>query len=244
MTVRRQITRITSPARLLSSPAAPAGSAAPSSSCSSPRARRRVLRPRRGGRRARRRPAPRRCRLLGRRRVLEADVAASWPALRERYGSPTVLVSNAVVNANFDAVEMTEEEWDRFFGIDLKAAWLGAKPCSRTCSRPGAARSSTSPRCTAFVDARGLLPLRRREVGARSASRAASRSTTARTASASTASRPASSARGWCRRASTARDAARPSARWSPASLCGRIGEPAEVARRRALPRFLRRRAT
>ena len=57
----------------------------------------------------------------------EADVAAFVAGARERYGPPTVLVSNAGVNANFDAVEMTEEEWDRFFGIDLKAAWLGAK---------------------------------------------------------------------------------------------------------------------
>ena len=40
---------------------------------------------------------------------------------------PTILVSNAGVNANFDAVEMTEDEWDRFFAVDLKAAWLGAK---------------------------------------------------------------------------------------------------------------------
>ena len=31
------------------------------------------------------------------------------------------------MNANFDAVAMTEAEWDRFFAVDLKAAWLGAK---------------------------------------------------------------------------------------------------------------------
>ncbi len=57
----------------------------------------------------------------------EADVTAFVAGARERHGPPTVLVNNAGVNANFDAVEMTEEEWDRFFGIDLKAAWLGAK---------------------------------------------------------------------------------------------------------------------
>jgi NAD(P)-dependent dehydrogenase (short-subunit alcohol dehydrogenase family) len=57
----------------------------------------------------------------------EADVAAFVDGARERYGPPTVLVNNAGVNANFDAVDMTEEQWDRFFGIDLKAAWLGAK---------------------------------------------------------------------------------------------------------------------
>jgi len=57
----------------------------------------------------------------------ERDVAAFVAGARERFGAPTVLVNNAGVNANFDAVEMTEQEWDRFFGIDLKAAWLGAK---------------------------------------------------------------------------------------------------------------------
>jgi NAD(P)-dependent dehydrogenase (short-subunit alcohol dehydrogenase family) len=38
-----------------------------------------------------------------------------------------VLVNNAGVNANFDAVAMTESEWDAFFGTDLKSAWLCAK---------------------------------------------------------------------------------------------------------------------
>jgi NAD(P)-dependent dehydrogenase (short-subunit alcohol dehydrogenase family) len=57
----------------------------------------------------------------------EADVAALVRACRERFGPPTILVNNAGVNANFDATAMTEAEWDRFFGIDLKAAWLAAK---------------------------------------------------------------------------------------------------------------------
>jgi NAD(P)-dependent dehydrogenase (short-subunit alcohol dehydrogenase family) len=43
------------------------------------------------------------------------------------FGPPTILVNNAGVNANFDATAMTEDEWDRFFAIDLKAAWLTAK---------------------------------------------------------------------------------------------------------------------
>jgi NAD(P)-dependent dehydrogenase (short-subunit alcohol dehydrogenase family) len=59
--------------------------------------------------------------------AVEADVAALVVACRERFGAPTILVNNAGVNANFDATAMTEDEWDRFFGIDLKAAWLGAK---------------------------------------------------------------------------------------------------------------------
>jgi NAD(P)-dependent dehydrogenase (short-subunit alcohol dehydrogenase family) len=57
----------------------------------------------------------------------ECDVAALSEACVDRFGPPTVLVNNAGVNATYDAVEMTEDEWDRFFAIDLKAAWLAAK---------------------------------------------------------------------------------------------------------------------
>jgi NAD(P)-dependent dehydrogenase (short-subunit alcohol dehydrogenase family) len=57
----------------------------------------------------------------------EADVEAFVAAAAARLGPPTVLVNNAGVNANFDAVAMTEADWDRFFATDLKAAWLGAK---------------------------------------------------------------------------------------------------------------------
>jgi NAD(P)-dependent dehydrogenase (short-subunit alcohol dehydrogenase family) len=37
------------------------------------------------------------------------------------------LVNNAGINAYFDAVEMTEEQWDSVFAVDLKAAWMLAK---------------------------------------------------------------------------------------------------------------------
>jgi NAD(P)-dependent dehydrogenase (short-subunit alcohol dehydrogenase family) len=57
----------------------------------------------------------------------EADVEAFVAACAGVLGPPTLLINNAGVNANFDATTMTEDEWDTFFGIDLKAAWLGAK---------------------------------------------------------------------------------------------------------------------
>jgi NAD(P)-dependent dehydrogenase (short-subunit alcohol dehydrogenase family) len=57
----------------------------------------------------------------------EAEVAAFVADARARLGPPTVLVNNAGVNANFDAVAISEAEWDRFMATDLKAAWLGAK---------------------------------------------------------------------------------------------------------------------
>jgi NAD(P)-dependent dehydrogenase (short-subunit alcohol dehydrogenase family) len=57
----------------------------------------------------------------------EAELAALTASCVERFGPPTILVNNAGVNANHDAATMTEDEWDRFFAIDLKAAWLAAK---------------------------------------------------------------------------------------------------------------------
>jgi NAD(P)-dependent dehydrogenase (short-subunit alcohol dehydrogenase family) len=57
----------------------------------------------------------------------EADVAQLVQTCADRFGAPTILVNNAGVNANYDATEMTEDEWDGFFAIDLKATWLAAK---------------------------------------------------------------------------------------------------------------------
>lgn len=57
----------------------------------------------------------------------EREVVALVDACCVRLGPPTVLVNNAGINANYDATEMTEDEWDRFFGVDLKASWLMAK---------------------------------------------------------------------------------------------------------------------
>lgn len=57
----------------------------------------------------------------------ERDVERLVSLCVERLGAPSILVNNAGVNANFDATRMTEAEWDRFFGVDLKSSWLCAK---------------------------------------------------------------------------------------------------------------------
>lgn len=57
----------------------------------------------------------------------EQEVAAAMAAARERFGALDVLVNNAGRNAYFDPVAMTEAQWDSFFDLDLKAAWLCAK---------------------------------------------------------------------------------------------------------------------
>jgi len=57
----------------------------------------------------------------------EEDVSELVATCAARLGRPTLLVNNAGVNATFDAQAMTEAEWDAFFAVDLKAAWLCAK---------------------------------------------------------------------------------------------------------------------
>src|SRR5215211_3097520 len=57
----------------------------------------------------------------------EEDVRALVDACVTTLGVPTVLVNNAGVNATYDATTMTDAEWDAFFAVDLKAAWLCAK---------------------------------------------------------------------------------------------------------------------
>lgn len=57
----------------------------------------------------------------------EPDVVAAVAACVDRFGDIDVLVNNAGVNAYYDAVRMTEAEWDAVFAVDLKAAWLTAK---------------------------------------------------------------------------------------------------------------------
>ena len=58
---------------------------------------------------------------------VEADVRAVVAACVNRLGPPSVLVANAGVIANFDAVAMTTVDWDGFFAVDLRSAWLFAK---------------------------------------------------------------------------------------------------------------------
>lgn len=59
----------------------------------------------------------------------EASVAAAVGDVRDKFGPVTVLVNNAGMNASFDPVEMTVEQWDEFMALDLRSAWLCAKHC-------------------------------------------------------------------------------------------------------------------
>jgi NAD(P)-dependent dehydrogenase (short-subunit alcohol dehydrogenase family) len=57
----------------------------------------------------------------------EASVAAALASVRQQLGPVAILVNNAGVNTYFDAGEMTVDEWDRAFAVDLRGAWLCVK---------------------------------------------------------------------------------------------------------------------
>ena len=96
---------------------------------------------------------------------VEADIAAMADTCTKAFGPATILVNNAGVNANFDATTMTGDDWDRFMGVDLKSAWLGAKYVLPHMRDAGAAPSSTSPRCTPSPPSRASSPTPRRSRG-------------------------------------------------------------------------------
>jgi NAD(P)-dependent dehydrogenase (short-subunit alcohol dehydrogenase family) len=56
-----------------------------------------------------------------------AEVERAVVDAEQALGGLDGLANNAGVNAYFDVVEMTEDDWDSVFAVDLKAAWLLAK---------------------------------------------------------------------------------------------------------------------
>jgi NAD(P)-dependent dehydrogenase (short-subunit alcohol dehydrogenase family) len=90
--------------------------------------------------------------------ALEADVARLVEACVRRFGPPSILVNNAGVNANHDAVAMTEQEWDRFFDVDLKAAWLASKHVLAHMKRAGRGAIVNVSSLHAFATLEGFFP--------------------------------------------------------------------------------------
>jgi NAD(P)-dependent dehydrogenase (short-subunit alcohol dehydrogenase family) len=88
----------------------------------------------------------------------ESEVAGLVELCAQRFGPPTILVNNAGVNANHDAVEMTEQEWDRFFDVDLKAAWLGSKHVLPHMKRAGRGAIVNVSSLHAFATLEGFFP--------------------------------------------------------------------------------------
>jgi NAD(P)-dependent dehydrogenase (short-subunit alcohol dehydrogenase family) len=89
---------------------------------------------------------------------VEPDVRDLVSFCCERFAPPTILVNNAGVNANFDATLMSEEEWERFFATDLKAAWLAAKHVLPHMTRAGGGSIVNISSLHAFVTLEGFFP--------------------------------------------------------------------------------------
>ncbi len=95
--------------------------------------------------------------------------AADWDALSahvlSRYGRIDVLHSNAYTVVVKRADELTEDEWDRQMGVNLKAAWLGARAFARPLQAFGGSMVLTSsvhalaglPGHPAYAAAKGAL---------------------------------------------------------------------------------------
>jgi NAD(P)-dependent dehydrogenase (short-subunit alcohol dehydrogenase family) len=89
---------------------------------------------------------------------VESDVVAVVDTCVQSFGSPSILVSNAGVNANFDATTMTTDDWDRFMGVDLKAAWLFAKHVLPHMRAAGGGAIVNVASMHAFVTLEGFFP--------------------------------------------------------------------------------------
>jgi NAD(P)-dependent dehydrogenase (short-subunit alcohol dehydrogenase family) len=90
--------------------------------------------------------------------TVEAEVRQAIEAVVARHGTLDVLVNNAGVNAYFDATEMTEAEWDRVFGVDLKGAWLCAKYALRPMKRAGRGSIVNIASIHALLTIPGMFP--------------------------------------------------------------------------------------
>jgi NAD(P)-dependent dehydrogenase (short-subunit alcohol dehydrogenase family) len=90
--------------------------------------------------------------------TVAAEVAAAADEVLADRGVIDVLVNNAGVGAYFDAAEMTEEQWDSVFAVDLKGVWLCARsvlPAMRA-ARSGSIVNVAS--IHARMTARGMFP--------------------------------------------------------------------------------------
>lgn len=88
----------------------------------------------------------------------EAEVAAAFARLEQRWGAAGILVNNAGGNTYLDPVQMSVEEWDAAMALNLKSAWLCARAAlpGMMARRQGSIVNISS--LHARMTARGMFP--------------------------------------------------------------------------------------
>lgn len=85
-------------------------------------------------------------------------IAQAFESVRLDLGPIALLVNNAGVNAYFQATTMTLDEWEEFFAIDLRAAWLCVKAALPSMMELGAGAIVNVSSIHAFLTVPGMFP--------------------------------------------------------------------------------------
>jgi NAD(P)-dependent dehydrogenase (short-subunit alcohol dehydrogenase family) len=88
----------------------------------------------------------------------EAQVRAGVAATVAQFGKLDILVNNAGINAYYDAVKMTEADWEHVFGVDLKGAWLCAKYAIPEMQKVGGGSIVNNASIHAFMTTHNMFP--------------------------------------------------------------------------------------
>jgi NAD(P)-dependent dehydrogenase (short-subunit alcohol dehydrogenase family) len=88
----------------------------------------------------------------------EDQVRAGVEATVAKYGKLDILVNNAGINAYYDAVQMTEADWEHVFGVDLKGAWLCAKYAIPEMLKAGGGSIVNNASIHAFMTTHKMFP--------------------------------------------------------------------------------------
>jgi NAD(P)-dependent dehydrogenase (short-subunit alcohol dehydrogenase family) len=88
----------------------------------------------------------------------EEQVASVVNGAIERFGAVDIVVANAGIDRPFDAATMTEDEWDAFLAVDMKAVWLSVKYALPKMRERMRGSIVTIASIHAFVTSRGKFP--------------------------------------------------------------------------------------